>query len=578
LKRLKIRRENPMRAQREQIDPVTREASTRAASGRRPGPGFRAAVKVRGRTVIVAVDPEQTDPGTESRRVSPDAEPEIVARAQRATKRPKRDRAQRSTFASAPAGAAEFLAHNQATMDAGEGYDSHDLLRDWMDGIEVGKGVRSRKLSITPAGKRILEAARRSGTRPIAMAIAYLFGQARGRRWAAVPWRLVDSLGVELERQLGMGWVWMPGIEADTDADRRESIARFADDLERLRKAIKRADLTMADRRMWHRRMRELDALAADPQRLMTGSELCEARVGEACSYPTIEAAIDGLEGASTRADDGIDLPWENPMPKHKDKAGREFAPPEHHIVSAQSETNARDMVQGRWGWEAPGWRYRSAHPSFPNDPWQYAYGGTRDTEADLIADLRASHEGDYEPWEIEELDDGMPKRRNPTAGVLPSRAMKQSPIRTLDGAELADLGTMIEVQIRGTVIRWKAGKVPALWFPESQALIWFEGGARYGRRQDARGIGGKAADARKRWSHRAPSQERTADVTTPRTWRTFGQADRVDYRSDKFDLVVREYTHETRATLYRSGGVKPPWIWVLKGPGFRLTTRGLIG
>ena len=57
------------------------------------------------------------------------------------------------------------------------------------------------------------------------------------------------------------------------------------------------------------------------------------------------------------------------------------------------------------------------------------------------------------------------------------------------------------------------------------------------------------------------------------------GAATRIDYSSDKWGNRD-EYTHgvTTGATLYRFGGPKPPWIWVLRGGGLTITTRGIIG
>jgi hypothetical protein len=422
------------------------------------------------------VESDELVPGSETRRVDEDSVPAVAARADRP--RPKLAKTARvaSTFRSVAEGVRRFESENQAAFDAAEPLDLLDGLRDWMDRIEVGRR-RSRKLSRTPAGQRILEAAQRSGPVGLRAAVAYLLGRAPGRRWAAVPWREVRGLSEMLEHAGSIGFAWYP--ESD-QAD--ETAERFASNVAALAKAFEaqRPELAPAARRVWSRRLRQLRELARDPSRLVLESGLCVAELEGACSFPALEDArralgrgqVD-LDQEEPAAADDIDLPWENP-----------------------------------------------------------------------------------------------------------SRALKRPPLPSLDGAELTDLlGQALEVELAsGHVLRWARGSNVLAWHPEARACVWFQG-ARAGRRKKA-APRGKAAETFGRWTGRRASGETTLCILARDAWRRIGTSTRLDYRSKKWPRRGPEYTHATttRPTLYRMGGGKPPWVWVLKGGGLQLTKDGLIG
>ena len=118
-------------------------------------------------------------------------------------------------------------------------------------------------------------------------------------------------------------------------------------------------------------------------------------------------------------------------------------------------------------------------------------------------------------------------------------------------------------------------------WEPVSRSLIIFQGGTR-GRNRQAEDLDERAANVFERFMGRDVDGEytRTMPSISGGVWRRApGHADRFDYWSDKFD-DDREYTHgiTSAVRVYRGGGSKPPWIWVLRGGNLRITRRGIEG
>lgn len=160
----------------------------------------------------------------------------------------------------------------------------------------------------------------------------------------------------------------------------------------------------------------------------------------------------------------------------------------------------------------------------------------------------------------------------------LRGRAVKRAPVQ-LHGAELADLlGSALELELaKGVVIRWRKGTNILAWHPKARACVWIQGG----RRLDGTAKGdAKVRDAFRRWTGRKAKASELVKFRVRESWVSFGPCERFDYFSKKWPRCGPEYTHKTTThpTLYRLGGTRPPWVWVLRGGGLQLTTRGLVG
>lgn len=158
------------------------------------------------------------------------------------------------------------------------------------------------------------------------------------------------------------------------------------------------------------------------------------------------------------------------------------------------------------------------------------------------------------------------------------SKPIKRGPI-SLREVYAAELGELLEVETDTHQIRWPRHRVILYGEPETHAAIGLEG-ARKGKKVAADGsIAPKVADLFERWSGRSVRHARTdaAKASGKPQWRSFGRIYRFDYWSDKKGRQT-EYTHDTDSVLYRFGGIKPPWVWVIRGKGLRITMRGFIG
>lgn len=233
----------------------------------------------------------------------------------------------RTTFDSPSKAAAIFYDHNEDFFD--HVVDPWDGLRDWMDGIEVRVGRGHRKLSKTPAGRRIL--LEEHGARAIRGALAYLMGQAKGRRWQAVPWMQVERLGEALARyfeapgseagQPGIYWRPFAGelraedLEAMTPKLRasireQEGAREIGEQLEALREAYARAEDCLPDdlRRVIERRIGEWSRWVEDPSKIP--GHACEPdpkTEGYLCNYPAVAGELAQLRRS---CDDAYDPNW----------------------------------------------------------------------------------------------------------------------------------------------------------------------------------------------------------------------------------------------------------------------------
>lgn len=161
-------------------------------------------------------------------------------------------------------------------------------------------------------------------------------------------------------------------------------------------------------------------------------------------------------------------------------------------------------------------------------------------------------------------------------------RRSTRAPFTIRDGEEATDLSAakILEVAAGGYVHRWTDGPT-LMWFPRVRALVWYQGGARKGTRRQHDGSG-PAANVARRWTWKGGGGEHAYDlhVSPPRgTWRALGIADRTDYSSTK-DGQRASYTHEhgPGVTLYCLGGLRPPWVWALKGGRLKISKGGIEG
>lgn len=316
----------------EVIDPLT---------GERIAPDLPGAT-VTGRLVIpvptqigrlsVPVAPEDVDPRTQSFRLldgravhyHQQAEDNAGRIAANATAMQRWAGGER--FASVAAAVAEYMTRN-GLYEHIEVVADLDPVNEWMGRVEVRAGRKAIKaLRDTPAGRRIAEAWAQGPRAGARVALGYIFGQGKARKWDAIPWRMVDDLerllrraaGKEAQR-LGRTWdlssSWRPatlrrgelpdGAQfADlSDADRamvtqhhhaevfREAAATTLDLLKRHAKC-----LTPELRRLVKARAATFSRWSKNPA--LAPQRLCDplARYGDrVCDYPAITADLEQL-------------------------------------------------------------------------------------------------------------------------------------------------------------------------------------------------------------------------------------------------------------------------------------------
>lgn len=103
-------------------------------------------------------------------------------------------------------------------------------LEEWMSRVEVrvGRAKHASPLSKSPAGRRLADAWTAGPTGGARAALRYIFGQGKGRRWDAVPWRMVDELE-RLLRRAAEGEARRRGTTWDLTVGWRPSTLRRGD-------------------------------------------------------------------------------------------------------------------------------------------------------------------------------------------------------------------------------------------------------------------------------------------------------------------------------------------------------------
>lgn len=612
-----LREPNP-RARAEHADIVTRLPAA-------PGVGtfgtgrWVTRVKVGKTWVPVQVDPEELLREDVSVKIDPDAlefvrdraRQQLRAGRQSASKgRKVRARIAR-TYRTAGEGAKAFVANNEPWVSEAVEADPHDAVRDWLNGIDVRRGRGTRRLSATKKGQELLggfKGARRGASSAEAV-IRWILSRNRSRRWADVEWDLVDSFGETLATAHPGTWAWYPpgsgraagstlvelGETAPAQAAQlraERNLETLLDDIAALRRAYKEAKECMGppDRKATERRLRQLRKLAKTPE-LIERTYLCEPEGrDQVCGFPAVEAEIERLRRAcevgyqaagvartdGLRTEEELEVPWENP--RRRKKAGAKqaemFTTEQVGFALTSPEGEGRRVrvptatQQTLFEMERPSletMRERKKNPTRKAVPRRKT---PKRKAAKRKAAKRTTTTTTTTKRVVRVQNPGKPLKRGPV------------PLDRLDGSDLTDLHNtrVVEVQAGGQVHRWTPG--PRLyWWPETRAFVWYQGVGRLSNARRHDGTGRAAATAERwDWTGRKGSSSRVLNVPAMRgEWRGLGAADHLAYRSDKSG-TPQTYEHKTSARLYRFGGKGPPWVWVLKGPRLRVTSKGIEG
>jgi hypothetical protein len=202
-------------------------------------------------------------------------------------------------------------------------------LEEWMSRVEVrvGRAKHASPLSKAPAGRRLADAWTAGPTGGARAALRYIFGQGKGRRWDAVPWRMVDELERLLRRaaegearRRGTTWDLTVGWRPSTlrrgdlppegeygrlsDADRTQvtrqfHAATFAEAARRAREylAQNKKCMDLPTQRLVKLRIATFEKWAKAPG--LAPPRLCDPlpRYGaEVCEYPSITADLEQLQ------------------------------------------------------------------------------------------------------------------------------------------------------------------------------------------------------------------------------------------------------------------------------------------
>lgn len=201
-----------MKARRQIIDPLT---------GAPAKPDSPVAIDTGSRIVghNTVVDDEDLDPAGDRFGIDPDVIPrlkqQIKADAARRKAKPATTRgpAFKTTMESPQAAAREFEQLNPQVFDApGFGdVDIHDTARDFLDGIDLrtGRG-RTARATKTAVGKKIL--AGNSGGQIARGVLAFLFAQAKNRRYRDVPWGSVLDFTSAIVDQMANNGYEVPAV------------------------------------------------------------------------------------------------------------------------------------------------------------------------------------------------------------------------------------------------------------------------------------------------------------------------------------------------------------------------------
>lgn len=143
---------------------------------------------------------------------------------------------------------------------------------------------------------------------------------------------------------------------------------------------------------------------------------------------------------------------------------------------------------------------------------------------------------------------------------------------------EVADLGSVLEVEFGGVVYRWKRGECRLLWEPRTSALLWFDAHGKTIETPEDVDLAA-AQSAYERFKDQEARKVDSKKYPVKGQWLSFGRANRIDYHSNKWGDNA-SYTHKLgrKVILYRQGPASGPWLFVLRGGRLRCTARGLVG
>lgn len=620
-----------MRAKREYVDDVTGASYLRPVAGSSASGRLVARVRPRKGDPLQTVEVDRDDilEGDVSYLVDPGAVPDLEARAAAAakagTKRKARKRRVKGllakTYRSAGQAAEEFYEHNHAFFEAALEADPQDYVRDWLNGIDVRRGRAWKRLSDTKKGRELLDGFRGTARRraSVVAVLRWLFAQNKSRKWSTVPWDLFRGFEQALrEAYDGPEAVEYPASSAEVSpeailaledvdpelaAERATAanVDRLREDLEDLRAAYRRgkACLDPEDAKLVRRRMRELGGFLEDP-RSIGNAVLCQPEgTSRLCGFPALEAEIQRLKDACrkepepvARADEDLDLPWENPTKKtrwqtmkadsHKVRWRVVKLPPPLNW-EAQIETVGRKPgARGHWD----GYKTKAKAESKARSMARDYLAGRKARASGKAPKVKA---GKWQRATAASVLNPGARKPPPTTTTTkrvvriqnPGKVLKRGPI-PLSDMRVTDLDRtkVIEARTRTHTYQWPRGR-PMLWDPSRKAFVWFQGARerKVGSRPTTGGATKRVHDA---WSWRGRQATKDVEFVVPSLrgdWHCMGRLAALAYRSPK-DGRSEDYEHEVRtgAKLYRFGGARPPWVWVAKGGGLTVTKRGIVG
>lgn len=319
-----------MRAYREYVDVLTGQRFAGPKSGAIASGRYVARKRVNGRTVLVVVDREYVNPKGASFPVDRDADPELERAAKRLLERrkSKRPKGVRTTFRGSKQAAEILYSNNPFYAEAAEA-DPTDAVVEWMD-FTVKRGRGRSKFANTRTGKTIAAALQTRPTHAIKLALQWIVGQSRTRRWSEVDWRAVDEFNAALREAwergrdsgayLAKGWTsgggmsWYPATsgrmrpgDTATGAEREvvrtsQEAGQLAEIEEELVLAVKAGKkcLTPPDRKIVNRRIKRVRWLMEHPK-LIADSGFCGEKDEAVCTYGSLLEDARKLRAACER-------------------------------------------------------------------------------------------------------------------------------------------------------------------------------------------------------------------------------------------------------------------------------------
>lgn len=167
--------------------------------------------------------------------------------------------------------------------------------------------------------------------------------------------------------------------------------------------------------------------------------------------------------------------------------------------------------------------------------------------------------------------------------GSFRPRKLKRAPVKNLDDACVALLGSALEVELSGVVLRFDEIEAPFFWHPETKSVLWIDAPC---RKLKAKQLSEKRTLQAKidyeEWADRKSTKWESwrCSVSKSSHWYSCGKARRFDYKSDKWNKK-QEYTHELGkgVCLYFLGSSSmQKGLWLLRGGKLRVTSRGIEG